>query len=98
MRNDWPILTSNPTLQDIANYINRCSQLRSVEDLPDYTNQRNIYVSGRSTTRVPSGATDVVAGDRQGDICYALDGSYMYVLVDKSGSLVWSRVALDTTW
>lgn len=98
MRNDYPILDSNPTMADLARWLNYISQLRSVEDLPDYTNQKNIYVSGRSTTRTPSGATDVVAGDRQGDVVYALDGSYVYVLILVAPDLIWARIPLETTW
>lgn len=85
-------------MEDVTRWLNRISQLRSIEDLPDYFNQRNIYVSGRSTTRVPSGSSDVVVGDRQGDQVVAVDGSYLYILVSVSGSLAWSRVALTTVW
>lgn len=98
MRTDYPILTMNPTMKDVEKWLNRISQLRGIEDLPDYTNQKNIYISGRSTTRVPSGHTNVIAGDRVGDMVFATDASYVYYLVDKSGTLVWARVALDTAW
>ena len=98
MRSDYPILAQNPTMKDVESWLNRISQLRGIEDLPDYINQKNIYVSGRSTTRVPSSATDVVATDRKGDVVYATDATYMYTLVDNMGTLVWARIALDTAW
>lgn len=98
MRNDYPVLVGNPSLVTLWNYCNRISLLRGTEDLPDYTNQKNIYISGRSTTRVPTGHADVLATDRQGDVCYAVDASYVYYLVDKNGTLVWARIALDTGW
>lgn len=98
MRTDYPILANNPTIADIANWLNRISQLRSVEDLSDYFNQVNIYVSGRSTTRVPSGASDVQAGDRLGDQVVEVDGTFLYMLVDASGTLTWVRIALDGAW
>jgi hypothetical protein len=99
MRTDYPILASNPSIQDIANWLNRISQLRSVEDLADYFNQKNIYLSGRSTTRVPTNADDVQSGDRLGDQVYATDGSYVYNLIDIGGGVLkWGRTAIETVW
>lgn len=98
MRNDYPVLSGQPTLMVLWNFCNRLSLLRGTEDLPDYTNQKNIYVSGRSTTRVPTGHADVLATDRQGDVVYAVDASYVYMLVSKSGTLTWGRIAIDSTW
>ena len=44
------------------------------------------------------GETDVVATDVQGDVVYATDASYVYVLVSKTGTLTWARIPLETTW
>lgn len=98
MRNSYPSISNGITLIGLVQWAIKVTQLRQQEDLPDYTNQKNIYVSGRTVTRVPSSATDIVAGDREGDTVVAVDGSYQYTLVDVSGSLMWARVALDTAF
>lgn len=98
MRNSYPNIPGAPTLVDLVAWVRKVIQYRQLEDLPDYINQKNIYVSGRSTTRIPSSATNVVDGDREGDTVAAVDGSYQYTLIDQSGTLVWARVALDTAW
>lgn len=72
-------------------------RLREVEDIPDFENLDQIYVSGRSTTRVPSSATDVLATDQVGDV--VSDATYEYKLMDLGGGIIkWDRRTLDTSW
>lgn len=97
MKNIYPALIGGG-LPEIKQWVLKVTQLRQQEDLPDYVNQKNIYVSGRTTMRVPSSAIDVVNGDRLGDTVTAVDGSYQYTLVSVSGTYKWARVALDSVW
>lgn len=45
---------------------------------------------------VPSSATDVIAGDAEGDL--VTDGTYTYQLITVSGALKWNRIAHSVAW
>ena len=67
------------------------------KDRSDWDNLPQIYMLGRNRTllnsrAVPSGSSDVVATDAEGD--FMADASYIYVLIDNGGTLAWRRVAL----
>lgn len=98
MKTQWPVLSSRPNEKELLDFLREVTRLRQIEDLPDFTNLNSQFVSGRSTSRIPSGASDVQQGDTLGDVVYALDGSFMYILVDVSGTPTWGRIAIDTTW
>ena len=93
MKSTYPAVSR---LDDLLFFAREITRLREIEDLPDFNNLRQVFVGGRSTTRVPSGPTDVVATDQLGDIVY--DATYQYTLVDDSGTLKWDRRALDVSW
>lgn len=81
-----------PTLQEIA-------RLRELEDISDFQNLTQRFVLGRGlfTTRAaPSGNGDTLASDNEGDIVN--DATYEYKLLNISGTLLWDRRLLDTTW
>ena len=81
-----------PTLQEIA-------RLRETEDISDFSNLPQRFVSGRGlfTTRsAPSSPTDVLATDQEGDIVN--DATFEYKLLNISGTLRWDRRSLDTSW
>lgn len=98
MQKAYPIINGQPSMAQVGSFLQTIQRLRQVEDLPDWANLPNLFVSGRSSRRIPSGAVDVVAGDKLGDVVYALDGSYQYTLVSVSGVNTWARVALDVAW
>lgn len=98
MKSLYPVVPLNADKDDILDFLRQVSRLRQMEDLPDFTALNQNFVSGRSTTRVPSGPTDVDDTDVLGDIVYASDGSYVFILVSVSGVATWARVALDTSW
>jgi len=62
------------------------------DDVKDFDNLNNIFISGRKTARIPSGATDVLPTDKVGDINYDL--SYAYVLTQDGATVEWRRFAL----
>jgi predicted DNA repair protein MutK len=45
---------------------------------------------------VPSSATDVVAGDAEGDI--VVDATYIYRLITVSSALKWDRQTINVGW
>lgn len=66
-------------------------------DINDFTNLQNRFVSGRKSGKIPTGATDISSTDRIGDINY--DDAYLYlVTLDSMGDAVWARIALDISW
>lgn len=98
MKSQYPVVPLKATTEDVANILRSISRLRQEEDLPDFTGLPNKFLSGRSTTRIPSSPADVLSTDVQGDVVYATDGAYMYVLVSVTGTLTWGRMAIDTGW
>lgn len=68
---------------------------RSWEDMRiKFLGLKDVLLRGRKVTRVPSSSADVLATDVEGDISFS--ASYMYVLVNNGGTLVWRRVALSS--
>jgi len=63
-------------------------------DVKDFNNLTNTFLSGRKSSKVPTGAADVTDTDRVGDISY--DVSFLYILIDNAGTAEWRRVALSS--
>lgn len=88
------------TLKDVTDVIDDIVEKRS-KDLKDFDNLNNVFISGRRVGKIPSAATDVDPDfDKVNDVNIADDAGtvYLYTLVNVSGTAVWGRVALDTTW
>lgn len=91
--------TRNST--DVVKNLQEIARLRETEDISDFENLSNRFVSGRGLFRqrsAPSSPTDVLATDNEGDIVN--DNSFEYKLldIDGSGTLRWDRRALNTSW
>lgn len=76
-----------------------CTVLRFIvreraNDVTDWNNLQNTYLSGRSVGKIPTSSIDVAATDKVGDQSFAVDGSYFYILVNASGTARWRRIAL----
>jgi len=87
-----------PTLSGIIEWIDTVISERNT-DRRDFDNLPNIFINGRNRTllenrAVPSSSTDVVSTDTKGD--FMVTTTYLYILVDNSGSYVWRRVALSS--
>jgi len=78
----------------MLHYVNK----ERVNDVSDWDNLINRFISGRKVAKVPTGAADVADTDRIGDINWDYASGYLYLLVDNAGTAVWSRIALDTSW
>lgn len=94
-RSPYPLVDKAEQLVPFAKEITR---LRELEDVPDFTNLTQVFVSGRTTTRVPSTPSDVLDTDNEGDIVTDAPNGFEYKLVNNAGTLEWDRRALDTAW
>ena len=93
--------TGNDTLDItiIFNSLREIARLREIEDISDFNNLTQRFVRGRGRFEeraAPSSASDVLATDEEGDIVN--DATYEYKLLNISGTLLWDRRALDTSW
>lgn len=79
--------------EDIMSAVSYMTRLRNTEDISEFDNLKNVFISGRKVEKVPSASNDVVATDREGDFNY--DASYIYILIDNSG-LTWRRATLGS--
>ena len=86
------------TADDLIGFAKEITRLREVEDVPDFTNLTQRFVSGRTTTRIPSTPTDVEPTDNEGDIVTDGANGFEYKLIDVSGTLTWDRRTLNTSW
>jgi len=85
----YPSLTTKDT-EDLAKALQQIIRIRK-EDVQDYDNLNNVFISGRSVGRVvPTTSADVLDTDRLGDILFT--ATYIYNLIDNSGTLEWRRV------
>ncbi len=94
-RTQWPLVQSKEQTMD---FIREITRLRQTEDVPDFTNLNQKFVSGRTTTRVPSSPTDVLIDDNVGDIVTDAANGFEYKLVDNAGTFIWDRRTLNTSW
>lgn len=94
-RSQYPIVRN---VQDLLDFAKEITRLRQIEDIPDFTNLKNRFVSGRTTDRVPTSPNDTLSTDVVGDIVIDAANGYEYKLVDNLGTLQWDRRSLDLSW
>lgn len=94
--NNYPNLS--PDNETDAKQLLRAIVQERDQDIKDFDNLRNVFMSGRKVGKIPTGASDIADTDRVGDFNYDFTTGYLYLVVDNSGTAVWSRVALDTAW
>jgi hypothetical protein len=84
-------------LQEVIDSLREIVEVRR-NDIQDFDNLNNVFISGRRVGRIPSGATDVIDGDKVNDFNIADDSGtvYLYSLVNISGTAEWRRVALSS--
>lgn len=67
------------------------------QDKTKWRNLKEVVVRGRLRNNLrstPSSSADVTATDNENDVMW--DASYLYILVNNAGSLVWRRVGLSS--
>lgn len=89
----YPLYDEINSLDQVQIALTEIARLRD-QDIRDFNNLTNIFMRGRKVEKVPSGAADVAALDRVGDFNYT--ASYLYILVNNSGTNAWRRVALSS--
>ena len=94
-RSAYPIVTKQ---DDFVNFAKEITRIREIEDVPDFTNLNKNFVSGQTTTRVPSSPSDVLATDTEGDIVTDGTNGFEYTLIDVSSTLTWDRRTLNFAW
>ena len=72
----------------------RFIQQERKNDVNDFTNLNNRFISGRKVARIPSSSADVIRGDVVGD--FNVTDTYAYFLIDNSGTAEWRRVAVGS--
>lgn len=60
-------------------------------DVADFDNLKNVFMSGRKVGKIPTGSSDISDTDRLGDFSY--DASYLYLVINDSGAK-WRRISL----
>lgn len=78
------------SLVDCLKYICRTRK----EDINDYDNLVNVFMSGRKVGKIPTSSADVISTDKIGDFSYST--TYLYICVDNAGSAVWRRISLGS--
>lgn len=81
-------ISNQKDMHELLTYI----QKERRNDVNDFTNLNNVFISGRKVGKIPTGAADISVTDRVGD--FNFDASYIYICVDNSGA-EWRRVALS---
>lgn len=62
------------------------------QDIKDFDNLTNTFISGRKVGKIPTGAADISPTDRVGDFNYTT--SFLYIVVNNAGTAEWRRAAL----
>jgi hypothetical protein len=94
--NPYPKLYSE-TFPDIVRVMEVIVRERPT-DIKDFDNLNNRFMSGRIVGKIPTGAADISPSDRVGDTNFDYATGYMYRVVDNSGTAVWARVPIETSW
>jgi hypothetical protein len=84
------VLRSVDDLYVLARYILK----ERNNDVNDFNNLKNIFMSGRKVGRIPTDSLDVLSSDRIGDMNY--DDAYIYILIDNAGTPEWRRAGLGS--
>lgn len=90
MKDKYSVLPPNSTPETIQRWISDVTRARNV-DIDDYERQES---TKPAIFPVPSSSTDITGTEKAGDI--AVDTSYLYVVADNSGTLVWRRVSISS--
>lgn len=80
-------------LDDVINLLEYIRNERK-NDVKDFDNIQNRFMSGRKVGIIPTGAA-TTSDDRIGDFNY--DENYIYIVVNNAGIAEWRRVAY-TAW
>lgn len=89
---DYPYWAAE-SLDDVKEQMREIANIRK-DDIAQVQSFPSIFVGGRKVGKIPSASNDVAVSDLVGDINY--DGSYLYILVNNSGTPAWRRASLGS--
>jgi hypothetical protein len=87
---DFP--TIRPRNMDEVIELLRYITKERTNDVSDFENLNNRFISGRKVAKIPTGAADITDTDRVGD--FNADANYVYFCINNSGTAEWRRCAL----
>lgn len=87
---DYPDLQPR-TLVDVIELLRYVNKERT-NDIKDFDNLTNVFISGRKVGKIPTGAADISSSDRVGDFNY--DANYIYICINNAGAAQWRRATL----
>ena len=87
---DYPNFLESNDVPELLRYIVK----ERKNDVKDFDNLTNTFISGRKSGKVPTGAADISDTDRVGDFSY--DVNYIYIVVNNAGTAEWRRAALSS--
>ena len=61
-------------------------------DISDFNNLKDVFISGRKVSKIPANSSDVVATDRVGDFNY--DPDFIYICLNDGGTVKWLTAPL----
>jgi len=82
---------ADDSILSVADFCRDIARIRE-EDVEDFSNLNNVFISGRKVGKVPTGSADIAVTDRIGD--FNFDANFIYICVDDSGA-AWRRVTLE---
>lgn len=88
---DYPYFPTE-NLEDLKEQVRQITNIRK-DDISIISQITSSFVSGRKVGKIPTSSADVVPSDKVGDINYT--ASFLYILIDNSGTPAWRRVALS---
>lgn len=87
---NYPTVKSGD-IDDVGYILREITKIRP-SDQAQFDNIKSRYIAGRKVSRSPSGSLDVVNTDKVGD--FAVDTSFIYILIDNAGTPEWRRSSL----
>lgn len=78
---------------DVARFCTFVNRERG-NDITQFNSIYQTFIMGRKVGKIPTSSADVATTDRLGDVNWT--SSYLYILVDNSGTPSWRRVALSS--
>lgn len=90
MRELYTNIRHDAPIEDIQTWIMNATRNRQF-DLQDFDKQTT---ENPRIYNAPSSSTDTIGNEKVGDM--AADASFLYIIVDNSGTLEWRRVAISS--
>lgn len=91
MQKEYILLDEDAEINDVLDWVKQVTRERAI-DIEDYEQQ--VATNPVYYDYTPTSSSNLIGTEKAGDI--AADTSYIYIVVDNSGTLQWQRVATAT--